>query len=323
MFTQLNADDLYIARKLFQLEIYRKNGQDFENFFSKIMRLHNSQFIQVKPQGSYGDRKNDGFIKSDGRYFQVYAPEDPSVKEKETIDKLVTDFTGLYSYWNGQVAPIQEFNFVLNDKYLGAYASLHPELTKIEKAHAGVKCKPFLAQHLEDIFLALPHAHIVDILGKIPSAEEINLNVSVLNEVIEYLICLKNGYSLDVFPANPDFEEKIVFNSLGEPVANMLRYGSYQEGALKEYFKINSTFTKDDLKQTFNGLYQRAIQDISSNENKADLVFLYILKNAYPKQEKIYQDATLVLMSYFFSYCDIFEEPPIQKQKSLFDDITI
>lgn len=323
MFTELTADDLYIARRLFQFEIYRRNGQDFENFFSKIMRLHNPEFIQVKPQGSYGDRKNDGFIKSQGRYFQVYAPEDPSTKEKETIEKLVTDFKGLYSYWNVQVAPIKEFNFVLNDKYRGAYASLHPELTKIELAHNGVKCNPFLMQHLEDIFLKLPHYHIEDILGKVPSAEQINLNVSILNEIIEYLISIKDGYHIDYFPANPDFEEKISFNSLSSPIANLLRYGSFQDGALKEYFKLNSTFTKEELKQTFSNLYKKGLEEIGSIENRSDLVFFYILKNSYPDTQKVFQDAVLVLMSYFFGYCDIFEEPPINKQTSLFDDIAI
>jgi len=67
MFTSLSTDDLYIARRLFQLEIYKRNGQDYENLFSKVMRLHNPEFIQIKPQGQYGDRKNDGFIKSTGQ----------------------------------------------------------------------------------------------------------------------------------------------------------------------------------------------------------------------------------------------------------------
>jgi hypothetical protein len=233
MVTNMSSDDLYISRRLFQLEVYKRNGQDFENFFSKIMRLHNPDFIQVKPQGQYGDRKNDGFIKSEGVYYQVYAPEDSTSKEKETIDKIETDFAGLYSFWNSNVSPIKEFNFVLNDKYQGAYASLQQELAKIELVYTNVKCKSFLVQHLEDIFLRLPHNHIEDILGKVPSAEDINLNVSILNEVIEYLISLKNGYGVDTIPANPDFEEKIIFNSLGNPVATLLRYGSYQDGALK------------------------------------------------------------------------------------------
>ena len=88
----------------------------------------------------------------------------------------------MYSHWNSTVTPIKEFNFVLNDKYKGTYPTLHPELTKIENNHQGVTCKPFLSQHLEDIFINLPHHHIIDILGKIPTAEDINLDVSVLGQ---------------------------------------------------------------------------------------------------------------------------------------------
>lgn len=319
MFVTLTADDLYIARRLFQLEIHQRNGQDYENLFSKIMRLYNIDFIQIKPQGQFGDRKNDGFIKSTGQYYQVYAPENPQHKEKETIEKLVTDFTGLYTYWNGTVTPIKEFNFALNDKYKGTYPSLHPELTKIETNHKGVTCKPFLSQHLEDIFLKLPHNHIMDVLGKIPNAEDITLDTSVLGEVIGYLLALKDGFTLDKFPVNPNFEEKILFNSLSSHVATFLRYGSYQDGALKEYFRLNSTFAKEDLKNTFSQLYQNAANEIPDSIDKSDLVFFDIVKKAYPGTCKIYQDAIFVLMAYFFSYCDIFEEPVIQQQQNLFE----
>jgi len=318
MFTNLNADDLYIARRLFQLEVYKRNGQDYENLFSKVMRLYNPEFIQIKPQGQYGDRKNDGFIKSTGQYYQVYAPENSQHKEKETIDKLVKDFGGLHSYWHTTVTPIKEFYFVLNDKYQGTYPSLHPELTKIESSHTGVKCNPFLSQHLEDTFLKLPHNHIEDILGKIPSAEEISLNVSILNEVVEYLISLKDSALPEKFPANPNFEEKIEFNSLSSHVATFLRYGSYQDGSLKEYFKLNSTFAKEDLKNTFSRLYQNAVIEIPVSPDKPDLVFFDIVKKAYPVAGKIYQDAVFVLMAYFFSYCDIFEEPIFKQQQVLF-----
>jgi hypothetical protein len=323
MFRTLSLDDLYIARKLLHLEIYRRNGQDFEYLFSKIMRLHNIEFVQIKPQGVFGDRKNDGFVKSTGTYYQVYAPENAAAKEKETIDKLVTDFTGLYSFWNTEVTPIKEFNFVLNDKFQGAYASLHSELAKIEAKYQNVKCAPFLSQNLEDIFLKLPHAHIIDILGNIPTAEEISLNVSILNEVIEHLITLKDKYGQESIPVNPDFEEKINFNSLSLQVATFLRYGSYQDGALKEYFKLNSTFTKDELKNTFNGLYLKGMNIIPDSLEKNDLVFFYIANNAYPVNEKVYTDAVFVLMAYFFSYCDIFEEPPTTRQNTLFGDIAI
>jgi hypothetical protein len=64
MFTELSADNLYVVRRLFQLEIHKRNGQGFESFFLKVVRLHNPEFVQAKPQGLCGDRKYDGFIKS-------------------------------------------------------------------------------------------------------------------------------------------------------------------------------------------------------------------------------------------------------------------
>ena len=319
MFTVLNTDDLHIARRLFQLEIHQRNGQDYENLFSKVMRLTCIDFIQIKPQGQYGDRKNDGFIKSTGQYYQVYAPENAQHREKETIDKLVTDFNGLYAYWNGTVTPIKEFHFVINDKYKGTYPSLHPELTQIENNHPGISCKPFLCQHLEDLFLKLPHGHIMDILGKIPNAEDISLDTSVLGEVIVYLVSLNNTVLIEKFPANPNFEEKIQFNSLSPQVATFLRYGSYQDGALKEYFKLNSTFAKEDLKNTFSQLYRDAEQRIPNSNDKNDLVFFDIMKKACPASIKIFQDAILVLMAYFFSYCDIYKEPTLNRQQVLFE----
>jgi hypothetical protein len=318
MFNHLSNDSLFIARRLFQLSIYKRNGQEYETFFSKVMRLHNVEFEQVKPQGQFGDRKNDGFIKSSGKYYQIYAPEDPTIKEKNTIDKLVTDFQGLYSYWNTKVTPIKEYYFALNDKYQGAYASLYTELSKIESKHTGIICKPFLAQHLEDIFLNLPHTHIEDVVGIVPSAEDIQMNVSILNELIEYLTKLQNTYNNNSFPTNPNFEEKIEFNSLSKQTSTLLIYGSFQDGALKDYFKFNSTFLKENLKNIFASLYAEALLKIPESENKNDLIFFYILENCYPQKSKAYQDQILVLMAYFFSYCDIFEEPPVQKQIQLF-----
>ncbi|WCT12335.1 ABC-three component system protein [Mucilaginibacter jinjuensis] len=314
---QLSREEKYIARKLFQLEIHKRSAQAFEDFFVRIMQLSHPEFIPVKPQGQYGDRKNDGFIKSEGKYYQVYAPYDPATREKETIDKLVADFKGLYSYWNSQVVRVKEYYFVLNDKYQGAYASLHPELTKIENENEGVKCFPLLAQHLEDKFLALPPKHIEEFFGPIIEPEQVELfDVSVMNEVIKHLLSSTATKQSENFPENPDFNLKIVFNRLSEIPANYLRFGSFQEGELKNYFKINSTFAKEDLRTVFNNLYKKALLEMPDSDDKSDLAFFYIMNNAHPTKNFMINNAVLVLMAYFFSYCDIFEEPI--KQQTLF-----
>ncbi|EAM4782516.1 hypothetical protein C8470_23630, partial [Salmonella enterica] len=76
----LTMDDisLSIARNMFHLQVYESDGVRFEDLFSKIMYYKSPDFQQVKPYGNIGDRKNDGFIKGQGVYYQVYAPEDAS-----------------------------------------------------------------------------------------------------------------------------------------------------------------------------------------------------------------------------------------------------
>lgn len=307
---ELTREEQFYARKLFQLEIHKRSGQAFEDFFTRIMQLSDKNFLPVSPQGSIGDRKNDGFIKNDGKYFQVYAPGNPIIREAQAIKKLVSDFKDLYSFWNKKVTPIREFYFVLNDKYNGAYPTLYPEFTKIEKKHPGVKCNPFLAQHLEDKFMSLSVTSIEDILGPIIVPENIELfDSSIMNEVIKYLLTTTLARSTETFPENPAFEDKILFNGLTSQVAAYLRFGSFQEGELKNYFKVNSTFAKTDIRNTFNALYQEAAGVIPDGPDKGDLIFFFILDKAHPQNNFMIRNTLYVLMAYFFSYCDIFEEP--------------
>ena len=315
----LTSEEKYFARRLFKLEIYQRNGQNFENFFVQIMQFHNKDFVPVKPQGQFGDRKNDGFIKSEGKYYQVYSPEEPGHKEYDTIKKLVTDFDGLYKHWNTQVTPVKEFYYVVNDKYQGDYPTLHPELKKIEDNHEGVHCHPFFAKHLEDVFLDLQKDEIMDVIGGLLSPSDIELfEVTVMNEVIKYILHIELPFQEEIFPEKPDFEQKIVFNNLSSNIASLLRFGSYQEGSLKDYFKLNSNFAKEDLRNKFNQLYKQGLSEIPDNDDKNDLVFLHIWKNASPSNKSDVKNAVLILMSYYFGYCDIFEEPKILKAKALF-----
>lgn len=315
----MTTEEKLLARKLFQLEVYKNNGQAYENFFIKVIQHHNSNITPVKPQGQYGDRKNDGFDKMTGVYYQIYAPEDLTKKEKETIEKLVEDFEGLYKYWNDQVTPIKEFHYVLNDKYNGAYPSVYTELRKIEEKYPGVKCSTFLSKSLEDIFMGLSKDQASDIVGFIPSMNIEMISANELNDVITYLLSNADSYSPEAIPKNPNFSDKIAFNNISPEVSSFLTYGTYQHHILKEYFKFNSDFLKEQLRNKFNDLYRRARETIESEENKSDLVFFEILKSASPNNKKNIQDAVCVLMSYYFEYCDIFETPTVPEQTKLFE----
>lgn len=107
----------------------------------------------------------------------------------------------------------------------------------------------------------------------------------------------------------PDFDEKITFNGLSVEVKSKLLTGSYQEGALERYFNENPG-TREILQEKFHALYQMAGEEIlSTQDDEADCKFYYILDRACPKKTAGTVSCVEVLMAYYFSSCDIFEEP--------------
>jgi hypothetical protein len=304
----MDKSNRYIARLIFQNCIYSSDGGAFESFFTQVMQCHNPNFRQVKPQGQYGDRKNDGFDNTTGTYYQVYAPENIKIREKETIDKLVADFAGLYSYWQA-ITPIRFFFYVVNDKYKGAYPSLYAELQKIRGQYIDVTVNPFLSKDLEDIFLGLDEDSVTDIIGIIPSPDDIAVEYGVMRDVVDYLLKVETNPQQEVISLNPDFERKISFNSLSKNVAAYLQSHRINEFAINDFFELNSSFAKNELRNVFNGLYNEALNIIPDSEDKNDKVFFYIYEKSYPKHSVAINAAIFTLMAYYFEYCDIFEVP--------------
>lgn len=62
----MNAQERSIGRVLFKNKIYEANGQAFEDIFTQTMYYAYEEFQAIKPWGNIGDRKNDGYIKSEG-----------------------------------------------------------------------------------------------------------------------------------------------------------------------------------------------------------------------------------------------------------------
>lgn len=306
----MTKEELYIARKMFRLLVHESDGQAYQNLFTRVMQHANPDFRPVKPHGREGDQKNDGFDKSKGVYYQVYAPEDLTPNVYTAVSKLTDSFHGLLAYWNDQISPIKEYYFVVNDKYKGTYPEIERGLAELERRHAGVRCNPFFAKDLEDIFINLREHQIVDIIGLVPSPFNIEtIDYSVMQEVIAHLQRAEVSYRTEKIPVNPDFERKIVFNRLSKDVARLLEYGNHQSYVIPDYFKLQSRFVKSELRNTFAALYEDGNRVIEDHGDKPDLIFFHILDKASPNKAKTVQDAVLVLMSYYFEYCDIFEAP--------------
>ena len=315
----MRQEERYIARIQFKSKLLGANGQSFEDLVIRVLQSSKKDFRPVKPQGREGDKKNDGFIKSTGTYFQCYAPEDLTNKEKDTIAKLQSTIGELIEFWK-DISPVKEFCYVLNDKYVGVFPSIERELAQIEKTYK-IKANPFLCKDIEDEFLALSDNDIIDILGGfLPDYTCINdIDVSAIGEVINHLVNLPYSKPKETFPDDLNFLLKIKFNNLSEHYGQLLTSASHSDYLLAQYFTYNSNFLKEDLKNVFSQLYKEGLEIINKSlEEKSDIVFDYILKKASPRNALSIVNAVLVLMAHYFESCDIFEEPKVEVQQSLF-----
>lgn len=308
----LNRAEQYIAKIIFRNRIYEYTGQQFEDFFVAVMTKNNSNFQPVKAYGNIGDRKNDGFDQTTGTYYQIFSPEDITKSKtiSEAANKLENDFIGLFGYWN-KICQIKHYYFVINDKYKGIPVPIIEKLSELRTnpLYKNINIAIFSAKELESIFDKLDENAKQDVVGYVPDNISPIIEFDALNEVVSYLV---NTELRTFFPDSlvvPDFDEKIIFNNLSNVANHLLVVGSYQEGRLLQYFN-ETPGTKEILQKRFRLLYEQAKAAVPNDvEDSSDCRFFYILEQASPRKTLSICSSVLVLMAYYFSSCDIFEEP--------------
>jgi len=296
----MNSQEKELARGRFKLKIHESNGQEFEDLFTSIMNYAEQGFQAIKPWGNIGDRKNDGYIKSAGIFFQVYAPEDITRSYVQVVNKIKTDFEGLKKQWT----PINEFYFVVNDKYKGVNADCEQAIQAIKKEHglndAGFKT----AKDLENLLFSLDDDQIFSVIGFLPDPEKITLDFSILNEIIKHLMKLplsREGDSLIVYP---DWDDKIQINNLGRIESQYLNTASFQVASLDNYLKNESIFFAEGIKDQIRNVYKNLENNYSGND-----LFWEIVTKISPRQDSSIQTSVIILLAKYFETCDIFKEP--------------
>lgn len=314
----MDRDEKYLIRIMFKNRIFYSDAQAFEDLFTKIMRYRYPEFRAVKPQGSFGDKKNDGYIIDAGIFYQVYGPEDIAKSIDNAIKKLKEDFQGLVEKWTDKVV-IKEFCYVVNDKYKGTQVTVHEKLLELNKVikelqgEYSITTDLMVANRLEDMLFELNEDQIIDVIGSLPPRTTVlyDVDYNALNEVIEHIMSIPAKNYLDDFYV-PNFQGKIKFNGLSALIKNRLESASINYGDVENYFKYNGEFLRDDLKNRFKSLYDESkIQIDGEQPNCSDRRYIFILEKSMPnKSTASIQQAVECLMAYYFESCDIFEAPP-------------
>lgn len=314
----MDDNQKYLAFLEIKAKILESNGQKFEDLFVSIMNGRNLGFRAVKAQGQYGDKKNDGFIDSNGEYFQVYAPENFTKSINNAIEKLRVDSQGLLKHWNN----IKKINYVINDKYQGLYPTgyLALKTLKEEIENLGVKnnieINLIMSKDVENMFLQLPKEEIAKIISvAFINYSDYDINYNVINELITFISKIPSNKTNEKLNS-PDFDKKISFNNISDRVKERMDSYYLATQEIDIFFENVGNYYSDTLKTRFNNAYIQAkeLYITNSTEKNNDLIYFSILEKLQPDSaSNAYITCLESMVAYYFESCDIYEEPLEEK----------
>lgn len=151
-------------RDQFRLKVFQSEGTEYEKLFNDLMKLSTPEFRSVKSHGNIGDRGNDGWVQSEGKYYQVYAPEELFKNTDKAIKKVKSDFVKLKEYWES-ISPIKSFHYVLNDKFKGVSPHITKILEEIKNENGLNDAGIFCNASMEALIFTLQQEAICSLLG--------------------------------------------------------------------------------------------------------------------------------------------------------------
>lgn len=297
---------LFLANIIFENKILKANGSAFEDLFAEVMISSNINFQKIKAWGKTGDRKNDGYIREEATYYQVYAPETPENKHLQAIKKLKRDLKGLLKHWS----PVEKFFFVFNDKLHGIHPDADKEMQALVKQYKLKEGKILTVKNLKNIFCSLDDNSIYSIAQYIPDPQPFSkLDYNVLNEVITYIMQLPYQLRKEQI-AYPKWDEKIKFNRLSRNFEVYLNAASLHLNQL-DLFLNHHPSQAEQIQKHLVSIYQDIVADelFNGSEVTGDNIFWELIRKCMPSELDCYFGPVIVIIAKYFESCDIFEEP--------------
>ncbi len=193
-----------------------------------MARRYPGDYQPQAPWGKDGDRKNDGYLKSERQLFQCYAPRE--LAQQPTVTKIAEDFAGALPHW---------------EKYFGTWVFVHnvipgtpafvtEELLRLESAHRPLRLIPWGYHEVSARALELPRTDLVALLGAPVSEEGLaSLSFQDIAVVVDTIACKATPPDSVVRPVPAN---KLSANQLSNSVESFLRVGMRKADLVGQFF---------------------------------------------------------------------------------------
>lgn len=302
-------------RDYFELRVNQKSGVEFQNFFGEIMVAVYPNFTKI---ASYrGDGGNDGYISTEKRYYQVYAPA-PSTSSQSVAsyakNKLAKDYNKLKNVWG----VILHFHFVLNDRMQGIDPAVAFQLDKIKSSDANLLTAEVIGMdRLYEIFSRLPTDKQMLIINFIPLEETGVPNYECLTKILVNFLDMAARSNCNDPLVAPQLEEKIKFNGFDQEIHDRILNNCRYVADVENYF-VSSPDEEQKVAALLRNIYCQVKNDIPDycvntpiiryHEMIRYMMPSYVTSLAQEEQKRYYYAAEIIFAKYFES-CDVFESP--------------
>lgn len=306
----------FMYRKMFENKLLKSNGDAFQQLVYRLLKEIYPSFEKIETQGAIGDRKNDGYIRGKGIFYQIYGPKDIDVNltsQSTAIKKMPGDFNLLKAqvksgYWE----EVKEYIFVFKS-FRGSYPDVLEEIKKLEKDNPNVIFSICDTDELLSKFseLSIDKMSIIsDTIIPEPNFEMVSFEV--MGEIINHLISVGASDNIDYTKDPPDFEKKIIFNKISSFQAQNLKVASYKIEQLDDYL---SSYSDKNIADLLCSIFKKLYEDaILLYPDDSIMQFQHILNSCHkpttPKTSlQTIETNSYIMMAKYFETCDIFKEP--------------
>lgn len=216
-------------KMIFRERFADARGSDFQKLFGQIMNLrHPGDFTQTRPWGKLGDDKCDGYLPSQRKFYQCYAPDD--LTQNATLKKLKEDFTGALPH-KGNHFTVWVFVHNARDGQIPSWLTL--ELDRLRQEHSDIRIETLGYFELLQEALKLDEGQLVDLFGPFPSLRD---TVAVqFNDVLPLLKHVSHETAPTDMAPRPVPPRKLEYNHLSDDVKFCLQHGMIKANTVRSY----------------------------------------------------------------------------------------
>jgi len=290
-----------------QAKLASIDGNDFETVFQDIAkRLWKSAFTATIPMGRRGDLKCDGFKADSGDLFQCYGPRYGQVNVNEAIAKIDEDFEGAVQHWGPL---LKKWIFVV-----GVYQDRVPsELLRriLQKSQEySIPTEILTRDEIIEMAKRLPSEERAALFGKAPERTDVIRGTTYENigRALAFIRGEISAGSIVPIELPSTVEKKIEFNILPQTSRYFLGLGQLGADQVRKY--LADKVDPREAERMVDGFRNRYAALKLSGEEPAKIFQQLLIFAGGATGDVEREAAALAIVTYFFSACEIFEQPP-------------